>query len=37
PHFQALMSILQSPAFRTEVSGIGGYDVSQMGQIIAEL
>ncbi|HVJ50537.1 helix-turn-helix transcriptional regulator [Desulfitobacterium sp.] len=35
PHFQALMSILNSPAFRNEVLGIGGYDISQMGQILA--
>jgi putative molybdopterin biosynthesis protein len=37
PHFQALMSILKSPSFRNEVLGIGGYDVSRMGQIIAEM
>ncbi|WP_088185976.1 helix-turn-helix transcriptional regulator [Desulfosporosinus sp. FKA] len=37
PHFQALMSILKSPAFQNEVSGIGGYDLSLMGQIIAEV
>ncbi|MGC7872851.1 substrate-binding domain-containing protein [Desulfosporosinus sp. SYSU MS00001] len=36
-HFQALMSILKSPAFQNEVSGIGGYDLSLMGQIIAEV
>lgn len=37
PHFQALMSILKSPSFRNEVMGIGGYDISRMGDIIAEL
>lgn len=37
PHFQALMSILKSPSFRNEVMGIGGYDISRMGQIIAEI
>lgn len=37
PHFQALMSILNSAAFKNEVLGIGGYDVSQMGQIIANV
>lgn len=35
PHFQALSSILNSTAFRNEVLGIGGYDISQMGQVIA--
>lgn len=37
PHFQALMSILNSTAFKNEVLGIGGYDVSHMGQIIANV
>ncbi|OLN33275.1 helix-turn-helix transcriptional regulator [Desulfosporosinus metallidurans] len=37
PHFQALMSILKSPSFRNEVMGIGGYDISRMGEIIAEV
>jgi putative molybdopterin biosynthesis protein len=37
PQFQALMSILKSPSFQNEVSGIGGYDLSLMGQIIAEV
>lgn len=37
PHFQALMSILKSPSFRNEVIGIGGYDISRMGEIIAEM
>jgi len=37
PHFQALMSILKSPSFQNEVLGIGGYDISRMGQIIAEM
>jgi len=37
PHFKALMSILKSPSFQNEVLGIGGYDVSHMGQIIAEV
>lgn len=36
-NFQALMSILKSLAFRNEVLGIGGYDISQMGEIIAKL
>ncbi|MFZ3101724.1 MAG: helix-turn-helix transcriptional regulator [Desulfitobacteriaceae bacterium] len=37
PHFQALMSILKSPSFQNEVLGIGGYDISRMGEIIAEI
>lgn len=37
PHFKALLSILRSPAFRNEIAGMGGYDVSQMGDIIAEV
>jgi putative molybdopterin biosynthesis protein len=37
PHFQALISILRSPIFRNEIAGMGGYDVSQMGDIMAEL
>jgi putative molybdopterin biosynthesis protein len=37
PHFQALMSILKSPSFRNEVIGIGGYDISRMGEIIAQI
>ncbi|MDQ7093293.1 helix-turn-helix transcriptional regulator [Desulfosporosinus sp. PR] len=37
PHFQALISILKSPAFQNEVLGIGGYDLSSIGQIIAQV
>ncbi|SDG27670.1 helix-turn-helix transcriptional regulator [Desulfosporosinus hippei] len=37
PHFQALISILRSSAFRNEIQGIGGYDISQMGEIISEV
>ncbi len=37
PEFQALIQILQSPAFKREIDGIGGYDVSQLGQLIAEI
>lgn len=35
PHFQALTSILKSAAFQNEVRGIGSYDVTSMGEIIA--
>lgn len=37
PHFQAVMTVLLSPSFRNEVAGLGGYDISRMGEIIAEL
>ncbi|MDR3586327.1 MAG: helix-turn-helix transcriptional regulator [Desulfosporosinus sp.] len=37
PYFQALMSILKSVAFRNEVLGIGSYDVTSMGEIMAEV
>lgn len=37
PHFQALLSILNSTAFRNDVLGIGGYDISQMGKIMANV
>lgn len=37
PHFQSLLTILRSTAFRNEVIGLGGYDISRMGEIIAEI
>lgn len=37
PHFQALLAALASPAFREEVSGMSGYDISRMGEQIAEI
>jgi putative molybdopterin biosynthesis protein len=37
PHFQALLAILHSPAFRNEVTGMGGYDISKMGQVMGEV
>lgn len=36
PHFQSLIAILHSKAFRNEVIGMGGYDLLRMGEIIAE-
>ncbi len=36
-HFETLLSILRSDEFRKEVMGMSGYDISQMGEIIAEL
>lgn len=37
PHFQAVLSVLKSPAYQKEIQGMGGYDISQMGDIIAEV
>jgi putative molybdopterin biosynthesis protein len=37
PHFQTLFKILHSPAFREEIQGMGGYDISLMGDLVAEL
>jgi putative molybdopterin biosynthesis protein len=36
PHFQAVLTILKSVNFQNEIAGMGGYDISQMGDIIAE-
>ncbi len=36
-NFQTLLSILRSTDFKEEVNGLGGYDTSKMGEIIAEL
>ncbi|WP_019851401.1 helix-turn-helix transcriptional regulator [Desulfitobacterium sp. PCE1] len=37
PHFQALLSILNSEVFHNEVAGIGGYDITDMGKIMGEV
>jgi putative molybdopterin biosynthesis protein len=37
PDFQTLISILRSSEFRKEIDGMGGFDTSQMGDIIAEI
>lgn len=37
PHFQTLLSTIQSDEFRNEIAGMGGYDVAQMGHLIAEI
>lgn len=34
--FQTLLAILRSQAFRNEVQGVGGYDLTHTGQILAE-
>ena len=37
PLGKALLAILRSTSFRNEVSGMGRYDLSQMGKLIAEI
>lgn len=36
PGFQAVLEIIKSEDFRTELEGIGGYDLSELGKIVAE-
>jgi len=36
PEIQTLLKIIRSEVFRSEFSNIGGYDISEMGKIIAE-
>lgn len=36
-NFQTLLTVLQSIEFHDEVKGMGGYDVSRTGEIIAEI
>jgi len=36
PVFQAIIAIIRSAEFKAEIAGIGGYDLSQTGEIIAE-
>lgn len=36
-NFQTVLAILRSVEFREEVEGMGGYDVSRMGEIVGEL
>lgn len=36
PPMQAMLEILRSEDFKTEFKGIGGYDISEMGRIVAE-
>ncbi|HOV28316.1 MAG TPA: helix-turn-helix transcriptional regulator [Pseudobacteroides sp.] len=35
--FQAVLEILRSPEFKMELEGIGGYDLTEIGQIVAEV
>ncbi|MEY8000447.1 substrate-binding domain-containing protein [Clostridium sp. Mt-5] len=37
PPFKSIIEILQSDKFKQELSGIGGYDLTETGNIIAEL
>ena len=37
PSFQTLLSVLNSKEFHEEVAGMGGYDISQTGQIMGEI
>ncbi|WP_371381478.1 substrate-binding domain-containing protein [Sporomusa aerivorans] len=37
PHFQALLNVIRSDAFRNEVAGMGGYDLSQTGQLMGNI
>lgn len=36
PQFRALLSLIRSQAFRREVQGVGGYDLTQTGDIVGE-
>ncbi|KZL90813.1 PBP superfamily domain protein [Clostridium magnum DSM 2767] len=35
--FQAILEILQSDGFKSELKGIGGYDLEETGKIVAEI
>jgi putative molybdopterin biosynthesis protein len=37
PYGKAILNLLRSTSFRNEVSGMGRYDLSQMGKLIAEV
>lgn len=37
PQFRALMRVLNSTNFKNDICGVGGYDISRTGQIIAEV
>ncbi|MDD7794817.1 helix-turn-helix transcriptional regulator [Clostridium sp. 'White wine YQ'] len=36
PHFRAVIEIINSEEFKLELEGIGGYDLSELGKIVAE-
>lgn len=37
PSFKVLLSTLRSPQFQNELRGVGGYDLSRTGEIVAEI
>ena len=37
PEFQALLSAIRSKAFKTEIQGMGGYDLRHTGEIMSEV
>ena len=37
PHFQTLLTIIRSNLFRNEIAGMGGYDLSQTGQLMGDI
>ncbi|BAF58855.1 Periplasmic molybdate-binding protein/domain [Pelotomaculum thermopropionicum SI] len=37
PHFQAVIEILQSEEFKRELQGLGDYDLTETGKIVAEV
>ena len=37
PQFQMVLSTLRSPAFRRDLSGLGGYDLTDLGKVLAEV
>ena len=36
-HMRALLSVIRDPEFKQKVDALGGYDVSSMGEVVAEL
>ncbi len=37
PQFQELIAVINSASFKNEISGMGGYDITQMGQLMGEI
>ncbi len=37
PPFQLVLEVLTSPAFKAELEGLGDYDLSETGKIVAEV
>ncbi|MDD4239717.1 MAG: excisionase, partial [Desulfotomaculaceae bacterium] len=37
PQFQAVLEIIQSQEFKKELQGLGDYDLTETGRIIAEV